>query len=137
MILTNSGFWIALGDKSDTNHSVAHAALRRWAPEGLAATWPVITEVTHMLHVRVGFHATLHFMEQVTRGICLLPTLPHNAVARMSALMHRYHDLPMDLADASLVVLAEQLGEARILSTDRRDFEIYRWGGTHSFTNLL
>jgi len=55
----------------------------------------------------------------------------------MSALMHRYHDQPMDLADASLVVLAEQLGESRILSTDRRDFEIYRWGSTHSFANLL
>jgi len=98
MILTDSGFWIALGDKSDTSHSAAHAALQRWAPEGLASTWPVITEVAHMLHIRVGFHATLHFMNQVARGVCYLPTHPHNATARMSSLMHRYRDQPMDFA---------------------------------------
>ena len=51
--------------------------------------------------------------------------------------MRRYQDLPMDLADASLVILAEQLGEGRILSTDLRDFSGYRWKNTRPFTNLL
>lgn len=45
--------------------------------------------------------------------------------------------LPMDLADASLVVLAEHLGHGRILTCDRRDFNIYRWKNTNSFENLL
>jgi len=56
---------------------------------------------------------------------------------RMVYLMRRYSNLPMDLADASLVLLAEQLGEGRILSTDRRYFSGYRWKNTHPFTNLL
>jgi predicted nucleic acid-binding protein len=43
----------------------------------------------------------------------------------------------MDLADASLVILAEHLGHGRILSTDQRDFGIYRWKNTHPFQNLL
>ncbi len=34
----------------------------------------------------------------------------------------------MDYADASLVVLAEELGTTKILTTDRRDFQIYRAG---------
>ena len=51
--------------------------------------------------------------------------------------MSRYRDLPMDRADASLVILAEDLGEGRILSTDRRDFQGYRWKNTQPFANLL
>jgi len=43
----------------------------------------------------------------------------------------------MDLADASLVILAEHLGHGRILSTDQRDFGIYRWKNTHPFTNTF
>jgi len=45
--------------------------------------------------------------------------------------------LPMDFADASLVVLAEDLREGRILTNDRRDFSIYRWNNTKPFENLL
>ena len=56
---------------------------------------------------------------------------------RCSARMSRYRDLPMDLADASLVILAEDLGEGRILSTDQRDFDGYRWKNRQPFQNLL
>lgn len=43
----------------------------------------------------------------------------------------------MDLADASLVILAEHLGHGRIVSTDQRDFNAYRWKNHHPFHNLL
>ncbi len=43
----------------------------------------------------------------------------------------------MDLADASLILLAEELGHGDILSTDKRDFQIYRWNNTQKFNNLL
>ncbi len=51
--------------------------------------------------------------------------------------MKKYADLPMDLADASLVLLAEHLGHGRILSTDRRDFGTYRFKEHKPFENLL
>lgn len=51
--------------------------------------------------------------------------------------MQQYANLPMDLADASLVVLAEELKENRILTTDIRDFSIYRYLETQPFTLLL
>ena len=41
------------------------------------------------------------------------------------------------LADASLVLLAEEHGEGRIVSTDERDFHAYRWKNQHPFRNLL
>ena len=63
--------------------------------------------------------------------------LDSSQAERLEALMQTYADLPMDLADASLVLLAETLGHGRILSTDRRDFHAYRWKNTQPFDNLL
>ena len=55
----------------------------------------------------------------------------------MVQLMARYASLPMDLADASLVLLAEELGHGRILTTDARDFGAHRFKSRHPFQNLL
>ena len=43
----------------------------------------------------------------------------------------------MDLADASLVILAKELGHGRIFSTVKRDFHTYRWKNHLPFENLL
>ena len=43
----------------------------------------------------------------------------------------------MDLATASLVILAEELGSGRILFSDLRDFKTYRWKNHKPFQNLL
>ena len=56
---------------------------------------------------------------------------------RLQQLLEQYQSLPMDLADASLVLLAEHLGHGRIVSTDERDFQTYRWKQHYTFTNLL
>ncbi|MDR3087352.1 MAG: VapC toxin family PIN domain ribonuclease [Azoarcus sp.] len=137
MILADSGFWIALGNRRDRHHAAAQAALKRWSREGFVTTWPVLTEVCHLLVARVGVHQALEFMDAIAQGAARVPEPPDDALTHASYLMRRYRDLPMDLADASLVILAEQLEEGRILSTDMRDFAGYRWKATRPFTNLL
>jgi predicted nucleic acid-binding protein len=71
-----------------------------------------------------------------TRYIALWDIAPESC-RRVPALMQRYAELPMDLADASLVVLADFLGHGRILTTDERDFRTYRWKSRKPFQNLL
>jgi predicted nucleic acid-binding protein len=137
MILADSGFWIALGNRRDRHHTAALGAVKRWSGEGFVTTWPVLTEVAHLLTVRVGVHQALEFMDAIAQGAADVPMLPDDVLSRAAYLMRRYRDLPMDLADASLVILAEQLEEGRILSTDLRDFAGYRWKNTKPFTNLL
>jgi len=137
MLLTDSGFWIALGSRTDRFHAAARAAAQRWAHEGFVTTWPVLTEVCHLLVSRVGMHQALEFMDAVAQGAVKVHPLDDNALSRASYLMRRYANLPMDLADASLVILAECLGEGRILSTDLRDFAGLRWKNNKPFTNLL
>lgn len=64
-------------------------------------------------------------------------SLDESHIPRIVELIQKYADLPMDLADASLVIVAEQLGHGRILSTDQRDFQSYRWKQHKPFDNLL
>jgi len=48
----------------------------------------------------------------------------------MRGLMWKYHDLPMDLADATLVRVVERERIRRVFTADRRDFEIYGLSGS-------
>jgi uncharacterized protein len=77
------------------------------------------------------------FLREIATGRIAIFQLETAHLDRMTDLIERYADLPMDLADASLVVLAEQIGHGRILTVDRRDFSVYRWQNNQPFENLL
>ena len=68
-------------------------------------------------------------------AIGILPLTVADA-PRMRELMGKYRDLPMDLADAALVRVAERENIRRIFTLDRRDFSIYRPMGGGRFTIL-
>lgn len=136
MIIADTGFWVALGNPKDDHHALATQAFSM-LQEPLISTWPVMTEVCHLLLQRRGVHAQLKFIELYRQGVFAIFDLQASHAERLNRLIQDYADLPMDLADASLVILAENLGDGRILSTDRRDFHAYRWKNTRPFTNLL
>lgn len=136
MISVDTGFLYALIDRRDRWHARA-AAQAGTAAEGWITTWPVLTEACHLLAVRVGIRHALDLMADVADGGLRVWDIPPAQRERLPALMERYAALPMDLADASLVLLAEHLGHGRILSTDERDFGAYRWKQREPFHNLL
>ncbi|NCA90400.1 MAG: PIN domain-containing protein [Gammaproteobacteria bacterium] len=136
MIIADTGFWLALANRRDRWHQAATAWLAQ-SREGLITTWPVATETCHLLLSRVGEHAQRAFIQSLRDGAAELFSIEHKHLPRIAELMGQYADLPMDLADASLVVLAEALGHGRILSTDERDFHTYRWKRHAPFDNQL
>ena len=136
MILVDTGFWLAVAIRSDRHHLAARKALDRLR-EPLVTTWPVMTETCHLLLSRAGADSAVRFVRSAEEGAFDVFVLDVSHLSRVGALMEEYADLPMDLADASLVVLAEQLGSGRILSTDHRDFHAYRWKDHEPFHNLL
>jgi predicted nucleic acid-binding protein len=136
VIIVDTGFWLALANSKDRYHAAAVRALDR-AREPLICTWPVMTETCHLLAARLSVDAELAFVRSATTGAFQIFDLEVRHLARIQVLMEKYRDLPMDLADGSLVVLAEELGSGRILSTDQRDFRAYRWKTRKPFRNLL
>ncbi len=136
MISIDAGYLIALLDKDDASHAQAV----KWSAsvdEGWITTWPVLTEALWMLAARVDLRAAQAVMGEVADGNILLWDLAPQLLQSMSTLMHKYRALPMDFADASLVMLADHLGHGRILTTDRRDFGAYRWKSRRPFEDLM
>jgi predicted nucleic acid-binding protein len=86
---------------------------------------------------RKGSNAQILFINNLDQGLFTIFDLTTNSTSRIAQLMKQYENLPMDLADASLVILAEHLGHGRIFSVDQRDFNTYRWKQNSPFENLL
>ncbi len=136
MISVDTGYFLALLNEDDAHHAIA----QRWissASEGWITTWPVITEAAYMIGRRLGEAARQDFVADLVSGSILIWDIPHEAARKIPLMMKKYTKLPMDLADASLVLLAEHLGHGRILTTDQRDFGADRWKSTKPFVNLM
>ncbi len=136
MIAVDSGFLFAVADRSDAWHQRAMARVDT-AAEGWVTTWPVLTESCYLLQRALGPEFAAMLMTDVAEGGIALWTPAADKLAQIPALMRKYAKLPMDLADASLVLLAEHLGHGQILTTDERDFGAYRWKSRKPFKNLL
>lgn len=123
MILADAGPLVALLHREDIHHQCCAATLRSLR-DRLGTTWPVMTEAMHLLSFSWQAQDALWEMN----ALQVLHILPLGAgdLPRMRQLMQKYRDLPMDLADASLVRVAEREGIRRIFTIDRRDFAVYR-----------
>ncbi|HEX9736932.1 MAG TPA: PIN domain-containing protein [Thermoanaerobaculia bacterium] len=136
MIIADTGFWVALANRRDRYHELAKEKLSE-LDEPLVSTWPVVTETCYLLLDRLGSESQRNFLLSMVEGAFDVFELDRSQVPHVVTLMEKYADLPMDLADASSVVLAEHLGHGRILSTDQRDYAAYRWKQREPFQNLL
>ncbi len=105
--------------------------------EGLITTWPVVTESSYLLGKALGVSSQLRFLFALEYEYISVAEIRAEHLKRIRQLVEKYADLPMDLVDASLVILAEELGHGRILSTDLRDFHCYRWKNHRPFQNLF
>lgn len=136
MILIDTGFFIALNNPKDPEHKNAKCAFQKHSRSKFITTWPVMTEVCHLL-LRDRPKAVQSFLKAYEHGGFEIFHLNKEHNTRLCELLETYHELPMDVADASLVILAEALGHGKIMTTDRRDFSAYRWAKKNHFENLL
>lgn len=131
MTLCDASPLIALINPSDINHTRCVNALSDLlAP--LVTTWACFTEAMYLLGRYGGWSAQQELWGYVVDQILVLHVNSESEQARMQVLMTQYRDLPMDLADASLVAAAEALNQRRIFTLDR-DFQIYRFKANQPF----
>lgn len=123
-VLCDTGPLVALFDPKEAEHARCRATLKSLGCL-LLTTWPVLTEVSHFLEpLRQG-----QLWNFVIGGGVDIVSLLSSDLPRFRTLVSKYSHLPMDLADASLVVVAERLGISRIYTLDSH-FRIYRLNGT-------
>jgi predicted nucleic acid-binding protein len=134
VILTDAGPLIALIDRRDAEHTRCVAAAERLVGPMLS-TWPAFTEAMYLLGGGAGWRGQDPLWRMVRAGQLVLAETNANMLARVPVLMEQYSDLPMDLADASLVALAEDQRLREVFTLDS-DFRVYRLPDGRAF-NLL
>jgi predicted nucleic acid-binding protein len=132
-VLIDTGPLVALLDRSDDHHQKVVTALER-IQERLVSVWPVVVEAMYLL--AFSWSAQKALWEILETGAIELLPLHDDDIPHLKRLMEKYRDLPMDLADAALVRVAEREGIRRVLTLDRRDFSTYRLARKGSFTLL-
>jgi predicted nucleic acid-binding protein len=131
VILVDAGPLVALIDRGESDHERCVETLSGLTAP-LVTTWPAFTEAMYLLGAAGGWTAQAALWRLVERGDLQLVDLGESARQRARALMSKYSDLPMDLADASLVAVAEELDVRRVFTLDR-DFQVFRWRGRRRF----
>jgi len=131
MILVDAGPLVALIHADDQHHRPCRKVAKSLT-EPLGTVWPALTEAMYLLGF--SWKAQDALWEMLEVGFFELVPVESRDSARMRELMRKYRDLPMDLADAALVAVAERMKLARIFTVDRRDFELYRPARIGRFT---
>jgi uncharacterized protein len=127
-VLLDTGFIVALLDRSEQHHKTCAAVIAEIdAP--LLTCETVLAEACYLLRgIKNAVDAVL---KNVEIGTFLVPYRVGKTAA-LRRLVKKYADVPMDLADACLVDMADEYRTGRILTLDR-DFHVYRWGKNRPF----
>lgn len=131
--LIDAGPLIALFDKSDKFHKEAISFVR-FLQSSLITTSPVVTETSHMLSFSTKVQ--ISFLEWINRGGLQIIELKDEHMFRLIDLCRKFDDVPMDLADATLIIASEITGINEIASIDS-DFYIYRNIRNQYLTNVF
>lgn len=132
-VLADTGPLVALFDADDRDHNRVVQFVKAFQGT-MGTTWPVITEVTHLLDFSVG--KQLEFLEWVERGGIAVADIETKDLAQIAGLMKKYADTPMDFADATLVFVADRTNTAQIITLED-DFHVYRFRRRKVFESVL
>ncbi|MGM0381351.1 MAG: type II toxin-antitoxin system VapC family toxin [bacterium] len=124
MILTDAGPLIALIDRDEPDHKKCVKVLSDYSSP-MITTAPVFTEATYILGDAGGWEAQEILWIMVEREVLQILPFESSDWTRSRSLMKKYQDQPMDLADATLLTVAERKDFETIFSLDS-DFYVYR-----------
>lgn len=131
--LIDSGPLIALFDRSDKYHLKVLEFMKTFKGE-LVTSWSVVTEVSHMLDFNL--QVQIDFLKWCEIGGVNLFEISQEELCDIRVMIEKYSDLPMDLADATLMYIANKQKIKNIISIDS-DFDIYRTLKKQNLNNLL
>jgi len=127
-VIVDTSALLAYFDANEPAHA-AVAALIDGADDALVVSPYVVAELDHLLLTRHGSQAEQAVLDELAGGAWQLAELGPARLAAAAALVRNYADVPVGVADASLVVLADEYRTDRIATLDRRHFSVLRLHG--------
>jgi predicted nucleic acid-binding protein len=124
ILVDTSGLLSAL-DAAEPMHAASAGALRAAGDPRLLSPF-VLAEVDYLLARRVSTKVERAFIDEVARGAYQLEPFTSDDIAQAHAVLERYSDLDLGLADASIVVLADRHDVTDVLTLDERHFRTVR-----------
>ena len=119
-MIVDTGILYALADRDNRGHRPARAVFA--VPEPKIITEGVIVETDHLIARYLGVDAEIAFVGSLDEGHLSVVCPSHTDRERAHELVVRYKDLELGYVDATIIAIAERLGEPRIATLDRRDF---------------
>lgn len=135
MILIDTSAVLQLVSSTGRDHEDVHRVVDQLTGPFLLSPF-VLAELDYMLGTRHGLGPQLALLGEVVEGAYELAEFGGPDVEHAAAVMRRYADLRVGLADASIVVLAERHGSTDVLTFDRRHFRAMRGPGGRPFRLL-
>ncbi len=132
MILCDTGPLVALVDKDDQHHKRCVKALNDIPIQPLLTTWPCLVEAMYLLWQAGGKTAQKELWGFLIDGLLILHRPGEKEWEHLWRLTIQYQDIPMDIADASLVAVAE-IYKIRSIFTIDSHFYAYRINGKDCF----
>lgn len=124
-VIVDTSFLFALADSRDVNHqrAVDTAAV---IDDLLILPITVLPEVCYLIDSRLGHAAMRRFEDTVAAGDLQVESVNRDDLSRVAEVLNQYADARVDFVDVTIVALAERLKVTRILTLDRRHFELFR-----------
>lgn len=125
MLIVDAGPLYAVGNARDVDHNACDDLLAEATGPLLVPTL-VVSEVAYLLGERLGAHAEVAFARSIANGEFTVEPVLDSEWSRIAQLMEQYADLPLGIADASVVALAERHDAREIATLDHRHFGVVR-----------
>lgn len=132
-ILLDTGPLVALLSKNDANHDRARRLFAECAPP-FRCCEAVVAEACFLMR-KVHSAGPAAVVALGARGVYDIAIAAGEHWTHIEALLKKYSDRPISLADACLIRCAEIHQEGRILTFDG-DFGVYKWARTRKFERL-
>ena len=128
MLIVDTGPLVALFDPQDADFKGCHDILKT-LQEPLYTTEAILTEAFHILDPNSrGAYGLMRF---ILEDLVTIVSLSKSDIARSFELMDQYSDCPMDFADATLIVIAENMKTTSVFTLDVKDFSNYKIKSEH------
>jgi predicted nucleic acid-binding protein len=123
-IIADTSYVIAVTITTDKDHERC-AAIHK-TQNDIVLPQSTLAEVMYLLTKHVGNLAASRFLRLLPRSKYRVIPLSDEDIARTAAILDQYSDSRVDFVDASVIAVAERLNIARVLTLDRRDFDMVR-----------